>query len=306
MLQFMYFKFQKILINRIENNKSIKKTIKMYKMKKTGLTFMALLLSFIISHAQIKNAKTDTLKVSGNCDMCKNTIEKSGNKKKTSKVVWNTDTKLAIVTYDTKKTNTDAILKRIALSGYDNEKYLAPDNVYASLHGCCKYERKQSKTVKSEAKNQTEVNAGTQVTNQLAKVFSNYFSLKDALVITDGNLASQKASELVKSINEIKMDKLTTEEHNVWMKVMKDLVFDVAHINETKEASHQRDHFVTLSKNIYELIKVSKQPDTIYYQHCPMYNDGKGANWLSKESAIKNPYYGSQMLSCGKTVETIK
>jgi copper chaperone CopZ len=275
-------------------------------MKKTGLTFMALLLSFIISHAQIKNAKTDTVKVSGNCDMCKNTIEKAGNKKKTSKVVWNTDTKLAIVTYDTKKTNTDAILKRIALSGYDNEIYLAPDNVYASLHGCCKYERKQSKTVKSETKNQTEVNTGTQVTNQLAKVFSNYFSLKDALVSTDGNLASQKASELVKSINEIKMDKLTTEEHNVWMKVMKDLVFDVAHINETKEASHQRDHFVTLSKNIYELIKVSKQPDTIYYQHCPMYNDGKGANWLSKESAIKNPYYGSQMLSCGKTVETIK
>jgi copper chaperone CopZ len=302
----MHFKFQKILINRIENNKSLKKTIKMYKMKKTGLTFMALLLSFIISHAQIKNAKTDTVKVSGNCDMCKNTIEKAGNKKKTSKVVWNTDTKLAIVTYDTKKTNTDAILKRIALSGYDNEIYLAPDNVYASLHGCCKYERKQSKTVKSETKNQTEVNTGTQVTNQLAKVFSNYFSLKDALVSTDGNLASQKASELVKSINEIKMDKLTTEEHNVWMKVMKDLVFDAAHINETKEASHQRDHFVTLSKNIYELIKVSKQPDTIYYQHCPMYNDGKGANWLSKESAIKNPYYGSQMLSCGKTVETIK
>ena len=250
--------------------------------------------------------RTDTVKVSGNCDMCKNTIEKAGNKKKTSKVVWNTDTKLAIVTYDTKRTSTDAILKRIALSGYDNEKYLAPDNVYASLHGCCKYERKQSKTVKSETKNQTEVNTGTQVTNQLAKVFSNYFSLKDALVSTDGNLASQKASELVKSINEIKMDKLTTEEHYVWMKVMKDLVFDAAHINETKEASHQRDHFVTLSKNIYELIKVSKQPGTIYYQHCPMYNDGKGANWLSKESAIKNPYYGSQMLSCGKTVETIK
>jgi hypothetical protein len=37
-----------------------------------------------------------------------------------------------------------------------------------------------------------------------------------------------------------------------------------------------------------------------------MYNDGKGANWLSKESTIKNPYYGSQMLTCGKTVETIK
>jgi hypothetical protein len=30
------------------------------------------------------------------------------------------------------------------------------------------------------------------------------------------------------------------------------------------------------------------------------------ANWLSKENTVKNPYYGSQMLSCGKTVETIK
>ena len=63
---------------------------------------------------------------------------------------------------------------------------------------------------------------------------------------------------------------------------------------------------MALSKNIYELIKVSKSAGTVYYQFCPMANDGKGANWLSKESAIKNPYYGSQMLTCGKTVETIK
>ena len=91
-------------------------------MKKTGLITMALL-SFMISQAQIKNAKTDTLKVSGNCEMCKKIIEKAGNKKKVSMVAWNTDTKLAIITYDAKKTNSDAVLKRIALSGYDNEKY---------------------------------------------------------------------------------------------------------------------------------------------------------------------------------------
>jgi hypothetical protein len=35
-------------------------------------------------------------------------------------------------------------------------------------------------------------------------------------------------------------------------------------------------------------------------------NGGKGANWVSKDNTIKNPYYGSQMLSCGKTLETIK
>ena len=90
------------------------------------------------------------------------------------------------------------------------------------------------------------------------------------------------------------------------MKVINDLKTDAAHINESKDVAHQRDHFTTLSKNIYALIKVAKPTETVYYDNCPMYNDGKGANWLSKESAIKNPYYGSMMLSCGKTIETIK
>ena len=62
----------------------------------------------------------------------------------------------------------------------------------------------------------------------------------------------------------------------------------------------------TLSKDIYSLLKVAKYEVPVYFQHCPMYNDGKGANWLSKENAVKNPYYGSMMLTCGKTVETIK
>ena len=66
------------------------------------------------------------------------------------------------------------------------------------------------------------------------------------------------------------------------------------------------ENFDTLSKNIYELIKVSKQETPTYYQFCPMANNGKGANWLSKENVVKNPYYGSMMLSCGKVTETIR
>jgi Protein of unknown function (DUF3347). len=49
-----------------------------------------------------------------------------------------------------------------------------------------------------------------------------------------------------------------------------------------------------------------KNSKNFYYQYCPMTNGGKGANWLSKENANKSPYYGSQMLTCGSTVETIK
>ncbi len=94
--------------------------------------------------------------------------------------------------------------------------------------------------------------------------------------------------------------------HTAWMKIVNNLKEDAEHISGTKDISHQRDHFMSLSKNMYELIKVAKPTEPVYYQHCPMANDGKGANWLSKESGIKNPYYGSQMLTCGKTIETIK
>jgi hypothetical protein len=31
----------------------------------------------------------------------------------------------------------------------------------------------------------------------------------------------------------------------------------------------------------------------------------KKATWLSETNAIKNPYYGKQMLTCGKTTETL-
>ncbi len=274
---------------------------------------ITVLLSATACNAQIKNAKTETVKIYGNCDMCKSTIEKAGNFKKVAKVDWNKDTKTATLTYDSAKTNQDEILKRIALAGYDSDKFLAPDDVYANLHGCCQYER-VNKTVakvepsKTETHDHSSHTATTekQETNQLKAVFESYFAVKDALVKSDGNTVSVKAKDLLNAITSVKMETLTADEHTIWMKVMKDLSFDAEHISDTKDVGHQRDHFMSLSKNMYELIKVSKSETPVYYQHCPMADNGKGANWLSKENVIKNPYYGSQMLTCGKTVETIK
>ena len=64
--------------------------------------------------------------------------------------------------------------------------------------------------------------------------------------------------------------------------------------------------FAKLSSAMIEVMKIIKPDYAVYVDHCPMYNDGKGADWLSKENGIKNPYYGSQMLTCGKVKETIK
>lgn len=277
---------------------------------------ITMLLSFTVCNAQIKNAQTETVHIYGNCEMCENTIEKAGNVKKIAQVDWNKDTKMAILTYNTKKTNQDEILKRIALAGYDSDKFLAPDAVYNNLHACCQYER-VNKTIaivetpkidSSEMKihGQTVITETKQEVGQLKSVLENYFAIKDALVNTDGKVASAKAVDLLTAIKAVKMELLTTDEHLAWMKVVKDLMADANLITETKDTEHQRNYFSSLSTNMYTLIKATQQETPTYFQHCPMANDGKGADWLSKENTIKNPYYGSQMLSCGKTVEIIK
>ena len=276
------------------------------------------LLSTTVLQAQIKNAKTETIKVYGNCGMCETTIEKAGTKSKLYKTDWNVDTKMASITYDRKKATADAVLKSIALSGYDNASFLAPDEAYNKLHGCCKYDRESKTPVASNktgtgktmqdhsGHGQGNNTINIQEASQLKAVFDNYFALKDALVKTDGNTASASGAALLTALEAVEMGKLKMEEHTIWMKVEKALKTDAQHIKENKDTEHQRGHFMSLSKNMYELIKTAKPAEIVYYQFCPMANDGKGANWLSKESSIKNPYYGNQMLTCGKTVETIK
>jgi len=302
-------------------------------MKSIGnlLIAMSILLSLNACNAQINNSKTESVKIYGNCGMCETTIEKAGNVKKIAKVDWDESTQIATLTYDSEKTTRSEILKRIALAGYDNDEFLAPDDVYTSLHGCCQYDR--VKKVESEEKssapekhdvhmNHIEMESGKmeekpkeKITEQvpqklsdggLKAVFTHYFEVKDALVATNKANTAAHAKELMSALNKVEMNQLSEEVHMVWMKTMKDLQIDAQNISSAKSIDKQRDAFQRLSSNMYKLIKVSDPESPVYYQHCPMANDGKGANWLSKENAIKNPYYGSQMMTCGKTVETLK
>ncbi len=271
------------------------------------------LLANTVFNGQIKNAKSVTVKISGNCEMCKKTIETAANVKHTASLDWNETTKMANISYDPNKTSPDEILKRVAYAGYDNEKYLAPELAYAKLPGCCKYERSGKKTSRELVKTNTETGTGennhtivTTSINPFTSVYDSYFDLKNALIKADVNAAALKASALAADLSKIDMNKLEKDQHSVWMKVYKSLIASSENISKSKDIEHQRNQFMALSEKMHDLVKVAKLDVTVYYQHCPMYNDGKGANWLSVENTVKNPYYGSQMLSCGKTIETIK
>ena len=85
------------------------------------------------------NPKTESFKVSGNCDMCKARIEKAPKIDGVTKAEWNKKDKMLTATFDLAKTSIDAIGKKIAEAGHDNDKAKATDKAYDKLPGCCQY-----------------------------------------------------------------------------------------------------------------------------------------------------------------------
>lgn len=88
-----------------------------------------------------------TVKVWGNCGMCKSTIEKAAKAAGASEADWNKDTKVLTVSG---KADMKKIEQAIALVGYDTQNFTAKDEAYFALPECCQYERKAS-TQKSTA-----------------------------------------------------------------------------------------------------------------------------------------------------------
>ncbi|MFV8225030.1 TolC family protein [Christiangramia aquimixticola] len=78
-------------------------------------------------------------------------------------------------------------------------------------------------------------------------------------------------------------------------------------ISENNKIENQRDHFIILSENMVALAtNMNFEGNPVYVQFCPMANNNKGANWLSLEAEVRNPYYGDAMLTCGEVKDTLK
>ncbi|MET3877621.1 DUF3347 domain-containing protein [Chitinophaga sp. OAE865] len=144
---------------------------------------------------------------------------------------------------------------------------------------------------------------GKTVSPQLSPLLSLYYNIKDALTGGNAGAAAAKADEFVKAAAGVDMSSMPPAVHDAYMPLAAKLQADAKAIAEAKDISKQREHFKTLSDNLYLLAKavpLSARP--VYQEYCPM----KKAYWLSNSNAIKNPYYGSQMLTCGKVSDTIQ
>lgn len=134
-----------------------------------------------------------------------------------------------------------------------------------------------------------------------------YLHIKNALVNNDDKAAASAGNEMAKVLNDFDNSILRDDEREQFENIADDMKENAEHIGANAgNIRHQREHFDMLSKDMYDLVKKFAAGEKIYVDYCPMYNDNKGATWLSETKEIKNPYFGKDMNTCGSLKEELK
>lgn len=150
-------------------------------------------------------------------------------------------------------------------------------------------------------------NVDAAVAAYIKEITDNYLQLKNALTNGKANEAGDAAKNMLEGLKGFDKSLLTAEQKNLYDQQEAGLKENAEHIlGSTGDIEHQREHFVSLSEGMYTLIKAFGGGKTLYHDHCPMAQNGKGAMWLSENKEIKNPYFGDKMMECGSVEEEIQ
>lgn len=147
----------------------------------------------------------------------------------------------------------------------------------------------------------------TKVDGAIHEMLNQYLQIKNALADDNGKVAASAGNAFVESMGKMETNSLTPEKKKVWEDLSDDAKEMAEHIGKNADKlAHQREHFDMLSKDMYDMVKTFGADQALYNDYCPMYNNNKGATWLSEAKEIKNPYLGKKMPTCGSVKEEIK
>jgi Cu(I)/Ag(I) efflux system membrane fusion protein len=139
------------------------------------------------------------------------------------------------------------------------------------------------------------------------EVIHHYWKLKDAFVESDSIAVRAIAGDLHRSAQKVPSTVKAEESRQLWMPRQESLEQATQKIMNEDELDQQRVAFEEISNSLIFLHRHFKlSNDTLYVQHCPMAFDNEGADWISQEEKIRNPYFGDKMLKCGSVEEVFQ
>ncbi len=134
-----------------------------------------------------------------------------------------------------------------------------------------------------------------------------YLKMKNDFAKDDDKGAAGAGNQMLKAFNDFDKSSVKEADKKAFDDITDDAKEHAEHIGmNAGNIKHQREHFDMLSKDMYDLVKKFGAGEKIYVDFCPMYNNNKGATWLSETKEIKNPYFGKEMDTCGILQEELK
>lgn len=131
-------------------------------------------------------------------------------------------------------------------------------------------------------------------------IITAYLKLQEALAKDDAKAAAHAGKALQGEFGKVDTNAIPKDKQADYADIAADAKENAEHISQNgSDIAHQREHLAVLSQDMNDLIARFGTDRKLYLDHCPMYNDGKGATWISATREIRNPYYGAAMLSCG-------
>jgi hypothetical protein len=144
-------------------------------------------------------------------------------------------------------------------------------------------------------------------TVSIKEIISAYLQMKNAFTEDNSTGAATAGKKLEAVFKNFDKSALTPTQKKTYEDVEADAKEHAEHIGANGgNIAHQREHFELLSKDIYDLVKAFGGGQVLYRDFDPMFNNGKGAYWISETKEIKNPYMGKAMLTSGSVKEEIK
>ena len=141
----------------------------------------------------------------------------------------------------------------------------------------------------------------------LRPLIESYMLIKNALVNDQFEHWQHQIEANNNALKNIDMRLFKGDAHGVWMESNKKLESVLKLLKSSKDITSARKHFKAYSDEMLVLMKTFGTMDkTVFVQRCPMANNDKGADWLSFEKEIRNPYFGMNMLKCGEVKMEIK
>lgn len=139
------------------------------------------------------------------------------------------------------------------------------------------------------------------IKEESAQLTTIYMGLKDQLVESNFEGAQAEAVTFIKAVDAWKMDVLDASQKTILSSKLEALRASIGVFGTAMDIKGQRKVFKEITAQYEGLVKESGMNSTkLYKQFCPMAFDGEGAYWLSKDSTIRNPYFGDEMLECGE------